>query len=318
MRPTDLNIAGAVDLSSLRPTPAPSASGTSSASGTAAASGAPAAPAAPGAAVTVLDVTEATFETEVLQRSLQVPVIIDFWADWCGPCKQLSPVLERLATEAAGAWVLAKVDVDSNQGIAGQLQIQSIPTVLLALGGRLIQGFTGALPERELRSFLEQVLAAAAQAGLPGPGGGGGPLAEEPVADPMVTAAEDALAEGDYDAAVDAYDALLAQRPGDAEAVAGRAWAALLQRSAEADPDAVLAAAQAAPDDVAAQTAAADVEVLSERLEQAIDRLVGLVRRTSGEERDAVRVHLLSLLDALDPADPRVMSGRRALSNALF
>jgi putative thioredoxin len=95
-------------------------------------------------------------------------VLIDFWADWCGPCKQLSPVLEKLAEEGAGSWVLAKVDVDGNQALAGQLQIQSIPTVLLALGGRLIQGFTGALPERDLRAFLEQVLAAAEQAGLAG------------------------------------------------------------------------------------------------------------------------------------------------------
>jgi putative thioredoxin len=212
--------------------------------------------------------------------------------------------------------VLAKVDVDSNQQIAGQLQIQSIPTVLLALGGRLVQGFTGALPEPELRSFLEQVMAAAAQAGLSGPPAEAAPTA--PAADPLVVAAEDALSEGDYTAAVAAYDALLEQRPGDAEAVAGRAWAALLQRSADRDPDATLAAAAVAPDDVAAQTAAADVEVLSERLDDAIARLVSLVRRTADEDRDAARVHLLALLDALDPADPRVVAGRRALANALF
>ena len=307
MRPTDINIAGAVDLSALR-APAPAAA-------PAAAAGTGGAPAAH-----VLDVTEATFEREVLERSLQVPVLIDFWADWCGPCKQLSPVLERLAAEGGGAWVLAKVDVDRNQALAGQLQIQSIPTVLLALGGRLIQGFTGALPERDLRSFLEQVLAAAVQAGLPGAAAtGDGAEAPAPVpTDPEVVAAEDAMAGGDYDAAVAAYEALLARKPGDPEAVAGKAWAELLARSADADPAAVLAAADAAPDDVAAQTAAADVEVLSERIDDAISRLVELVRRSAGDDRDAARRHLLSLFDALDPDDPRIVTGRRSLSNALF
>jgi len=302
MRPTDINIAGAIDLSALRAPAAPPAG---------------AAPASPNAHV--LDVTEATFETEVLQRSLQVPVLIDFWAEWCGPCKQLSPVLEKLAEEGAGAWVLAKIDVDSNQALAGQLQIQSIPTVLLALGGRLIQGFTGALPERDLRAFLEQVLAAAEQAGLAGPGGVPAEDGPPPVpTDPDIVAAEDAMGEGDYAAAVAAYESLLVRKPNDPEAVAGKAWAGLLQRSGEADPEAVLTRAQAAPDDVAAQTAAADVEVLSERIDEAIARLVAYVRRSAGDERDAARLHLLGLFDALDPEDPRIVTGRRALSNALF
>src|SRR5689334_12214925 len=178
-RPTDLNIAGAIDLSALK---APAA--------------APAAPSSTSAHV--IDVTEATFETEVLQRSMTVPVLIDFWADWCGPCKTLSPVLERLAAADAGKWILAKIDVDANQQLSGQLQIQSIPTVLLALGGRLIQGFTGALPERDVRSFLDQVLAAAQQAGLPGAAGAapGAPPPPTPT-DPELVQAENALARED-------------------------------------------------------------------------------------------------------------------------
>jgi putative thioredoxin len=304
-RPTDLNIAGAIDLSSLKKpaAPVPSAAPTST-------------------SAHVLDVTEATFEAEVLQRSMTVPVLIDFWADWCGPCKQLSPVLERLAEADGGAWVLAKIDVDKNPSLSTQLQIQSIPTVLLALGGRLIQGFTGALPERDVRSFLDQVIAAAQQAGLPGAGGAPGDVAGEPAGpppEPELLEAEDALSREDYAAALASYDALLLRKPADPEAIAGKAWAGLLLRTADVqDPAAVLAAAAAAPDDVAAQTAAADVEVLSERIQPAIDRLVELVRRTAGEERDAVRLHLLGLLDALDPQDPRVLAGRRSLANALF
>ena len=126
------------------------------------------------------------------------------------------------------------------------------------------------------------------------------------------------MAEGDYAAAAAAYDALLLRKPADAEAVAGRAWARLLERSVDADPTTVLAAAAAAPDDVAAQTAAADVEVLTEQIDAAIARLVELVRRTAGDDRDAARSHLLGLFDALDPHDPRIVTGRRSLSNALF
>jgi putative thioredoxin len=296
-RPTDLNIAGAVDLSRLAK---------------------PAAPAAPtSTSPYVYDVSEAEFEDKVLRRSLSVPVLIDFWADWCGPCKQLSPVLERLAEEGAGSWELAKVDVDANQALSAQLQIQSIPSVFLALGGRLVPGFQGALPEAQLRPFLEQVLAAAQQAGLPGPDGAAAPEAPAPV-DPELLAAEDALAQEDYAGAVAQYDALLARKPGNAEAVLGKAWAALLLRAGSLDPAQVLAAAASAPDDVEAQTRAADVEVLAAEIQPAIDRLLGFVRRSSGDDRDRARNHLLELFSVLDPDDERIVTGRRALASALY
>jgi putative thioredoxin len=264
----------------------------------------------------VYDVTEADFEDKVLRRSLQVPVLVDFWAEWCGPCKQLSPILERLAEEGAGAWELAKVDVDANQAISAQLQIQSIPTVFLALGGRLVPGFQGALPESQLRQFLEQVLQAAQQAGL------GGPEDEAPdaptPADPELYAAEDALATEDYAGAIAQYEALLSRKPGNLEAQLGKAWAELLQRAAHLDAQQVLAADAAAPDDVAAQTAAAGVEVRAAEIQPAFDRLLALVRRTSGAERDAARNHLLGLFDVLDPDDERILNGRRSLANALY
>jgi putative thioredoxin len=190
--------------------------------------------------------------------------------------------------------------------------------VLLALGGRLIQGFTGALPERDVRSFLDQVLAAAQQAGLPGPGAVPGAAPPPVPTDPDLVQAEDALAREDWAAAIAAYDALLARKPADPEATTGKAFAQLLQRTDGVDPQQALQQAAAAPDDVAAQTLAADVEVLGEQIQPAIDRLVGFVRRSADDDRDRARLHLLELLSVLDPEDPRVLAGRRSLANALF
>ncbi len=114
----------------------------------------------------VIDVTEETFGTEVLERSLSVPVIIDLWAEWCGPCKQLSPVLEKLAGEAAGSWVLAKIDTEANQQLSAALRVESIPMVMVAIGGQIVPGFVGAMPEAQVRQWIGQVMAEAERLGF--------------------------------------------------------------------------------------------------------------------------------------------------------
>ena len=265
----------------------------------------------------VVDVTEETFQAEVLDRSFQVPVLIDLWAVWCEPCKQLSPVLERLANEAAGQWVLAKIDVDANQRISQALKVQSIPSVFAVLGGQLVPGFQGALPEAQVREFITAVLQAGQEAGLTGMAAA--PI-EEPVeepSDPRFSAAEDALNEGDYATAALRYQDILDAEPTNAEASLALRQVRLLERIDGLDP-AVVARAATAPDDVVAQLAAADHELGGNEIDAAFARLLGLVRRTSGEDRDAVRDRLLEYFDLVGADDPRVLPARRALTNALF
>jgi putative thioredoxin len=274
-------------------------------------------PAAPGAYV--IDVDEAGFQVDVLERSMQVPVLLDLWADWCQPCKQLSPVLEKLANEGAGSWVLAKIDVDANPAISQALRVQSIPTVFAVIGGQVVPGFSGALPEAQVRDFVAAVLEAAQQAGLAGPApevADAEAVAEAP-SDPRFDAAEEFLDAGQYTDAAAAFQAILDVEPTNAEAALGLRQTAFLERLESVPPDAVTRA-DAAASDVALQLAAADQELAANDISAALDRLLGLVVRIRGDERDAVRDRLLDYFELIGAQDERVAPARRRLANALF
>jgi len=268
----------------------------------------------------VIDATEATFQAAVIDRSFQVPVLIDLWADWCQPCKQLSPILERLANEAAGQWILAKVDTEANPRVAQALQVQSIPTVYAVIGGQLIPGFQGALPEPQVREFVGAVLKAAEQANLTGggaPAADGAPDEAEVPADPRFDAAEKALAEGDYDVAAKSYQTILDAEPANVEAALALRQIGLLQRVDQLDA-ATVNRADSAPDDLEAQLAAADYALSGGDVDGALERLLGALRRAGADERDTVRDRLVEYFDLLGPDDPRVPPARRALASALF
>lgn len=268
------------------------------------------------------DVTEAGFQADVVERSMQVPVVVDLWADWCGPCKQLSPVLERLAAAAGGAWVLAKIDVDANPRIAQLFGVQSIPTVVAIAGGQPVDAFQGALSEPEIKQWLTTLLDSQRDT-LPGirqaeqnPVQPGDEPEPEPE-DPRFTAAEDALERGDYAAAEAAYQDILNAEPNNEEAKLALAQVRFTARAESADPSAI-ATSDANPDDVDAAFAAADAELAGQRVDEAFHRLIELVRRSAGSEKDRARAHLVELFDLFPTDDPRVLNARRGLASALY
>ena len=293
----------------------------------------------------VIDVTEETFNTDVVERSRTTPVIMDLWAEWCGPCKQLSPLLEKLAAEAGGQWILAKVDVDANPQLSAALQVQSIPMVVAVLGGQLADGFLGAMPEAQVRQWIGQVLAVAEKMGMPlAPGApdqdteagadaqagaadgraeapgdrAGSPPAGGPPMPPAYAEARAAMERGDLDGAAKAFEEELAANPGDPVAKTGLAQVNLIRRISSYDQAQARRDAAEHPSDVVAQTRVADIDLASGRVEEAFDRLLGVVRRTSGGEREQARAHLVSLFELLPPNDPQVKRARSALSALLF
>ncbi len=308
---------GAVDLSSLRSraaSPAPAAGETASGPGDQ----------APSAATPlVFDATDANFG-EVLELSRTVPVVVDLWAEWCGPCKQLSPVLEKVVTELAGRVVLAKVDVDANPQLAQGFRAQSIPMVVALVAGQPVPLFTGAVAEPQVREVIGQLLQLAAQHGVTGtvPVGDGSETLEqapdEPPVPPLHAAAFAAIEEGDYARAIAAYEQALSENPRDDEARAGLGQVRLLERVDGVDLNAARAAAAAAPTDVDAQLVVADLDVAGGHVDDAFARLLDLFAAVGDDQRAAVRERLLALFALVGDADPRVLAARRRLASLLF
>ncbi|MET9916358.1 tetratricopeptide repeat protein [Streptomyces sp. NPDC006435] len=276
----------------------------------------------------VIDVDEAGFESDVLQRSAEVPVVIDFWAEWCEPCKQLGPLLERLAHEYNGRFVLAKIDVDANQMLMQQFGIQGIPAVFAVVAGQALPLFQGVTPEAQIRQTLDQLIQVGEERfGLTGivvdqdaAEGAGQAPAEVPAGpyDALLETAARALDANDFAGAVQAYRDVLSDDPANTEAKLGLAQAELLSRVKEMDAQQVRKDAAEGPADVAAQLAAADLDLVGGHVEDAFGRLVETVRRTFGDDRDAARVRLLELFEVIGPDDPRVVAARTALARVLF
>ncbi len=272
-------------------------------------------PPPPGASF-VAQVSDASFEA-FLQLSLKHPVVLELSSPRAN-AQALSDALVELANAAAGAYLLGQVNIDTSPKIAQTLGIQAVPLVAGVVAGQMLPLFQGTRSKQDAQAIIAELLNAAAQAGVVGRAA---PVSidENAGPDPRFASADAALEAGDYAQAVAEFDKLLAQTPSDNEAKAGRAQASLLLRL-QAIPDPIQALGQAsdAPDDAAAQMTAADVEMMQGHPVEAFARLVETIRRTSGDQREAVRVRLLELFETVGPNDPAVVKARRDLMTALF
>jgi putative thioredoxin len=290
-------IAGAVDLSGLKQRATPAGEPGQD-------SGAP-----PG-----VEITEANFEAEVLLRSNQVPVVVVLWSPRSDASVQLGSALASLADNDGGKWSLVTVNVDTTPRVAQIFGVQAVPTVVALAAGQPLSSFQGVQPPDQLRGWIDSLLNATAGK-LGGEGGGEGDEPEH--VDPELAQARAHLDAGEFDAALTAYQAIVDAKPDHAEAKGAVRQIAFLQRATARAPGAVVAA-DASPDDIETAFAAADVEVLEQNVASAFDRLIALIKRTAGDDRQKVRTRLVELFDLFDPADPEVIAGRRKLANALY
>ncbi|HET9874787.1 MAG TPA: tetratricopeptide repeat protein [Mycobacterium sp.] len=259
-----------------------------------------------------IEITEANFEAEVLLRSNQVPVVVALWSPRSDVCVELVDTLAGLAEADNGKWSLATVNVDTAPRVAQVFGVEAVPTVVALAGGQPIASFQGIQPVDQLRHWLDSLLSATA-----GKLAGATDSDQPAQVDPVLVEARQQLQAGDFTAARNSYQALLDADADHAEAKAALRQIAFLERATAQRPDAV-AVADAAPDDVEAAFAAADVLLLNQDVVAAFDRLIALVRRTSGDVRATVRTRLVELFEIFDPADPDVIAGRRNLANALY
>ncbi|WP_344750051.1 tetratricopeptide repeat protein [Kribbella solani] len=305
---------GAIDLSSLRkPAGAPAGAG---APGGAAPGG------AASAGAYVLNVSEPTFQSDVIERSLQVPVVVEFWSPRSQASVALGPMLAKLSTEYAGKFLLARIDIDANPQLAQAVGVQTIPLVIAVLRGQVVPLFQGPVGEPEARQFLDQLLTVAVANGITGraePVGAPAPTeeVEEDAPNPRYEKAENAVGAGDLDGAIAAYEELLKETPNDAEAKSGLARVQLVKRTQEVPADIRTRAADN-PADVEAQLLVADVDLMGGHVDDAFARLISTVQTTAGDERNAVRLHLLELFEVVGADDERVIKARRRLMSALF